>query len=563
MIVKKSKLLTAWASVLAVTLSTTIAWAADSTDTSADAKKPETAKQKAAAKKKKDSAKYAQGPTGATPAPTPQPYGKKVNVNWWQRLNEAFAEQSATQCFVPPTPTPVPSKDAKAVAPAPVRRIGAPPFDGPPYPDADWQIGGGPNVVGDPGALRDAPWPLMQAIYDGPSGKAWYDSRIQFYGWVTVSGNMSTSHNTGPSQETNFPEVYDERGNRVENEQDVLYIERMADQDQTDHIDWGFRISLLYGLDYRFMASRGYINDQNLFKANKFQGFDTPMVYFNLYFPHIAQGMGLIIGRIVSMPDIEQQLAPNNLMASHSLVYSFDDYTVWGIFTTTKLNKNWVLQLGIMDGVDTSLWAYNLHEQGSQPTGSVNIQYIDSGGHDSFYGGMNSFNKGNFGFNNLQECIGSYSHKFNEIVWTTFEVQYMWTNGCATGPTYKVPYEDGFFPTHTGKAWDAGIVNYTCFRIAPNAFFTVRNEYWDDPQGYRSGYSSPYSEHAMGITWFPNKLLMIRPEIRFERCYKTNGLASSTANYNTSGAPQTFYGAYDNGTRQNQLTFAIDATFHF
>jgi hypothetical protein len=67
----------------------------------------------------------------------------------------------------------------------------------------------------------------------------------------------------------------------------------------------------------------------------------------------------------------------------------------------------------------------------------------------------------------------------------------------------------------------------------------------------------------MGITWFPNKLLMIRPEIRFERCYKTNGLASSTANYNTSGAPQTFYGAYDNGTRQNQLTFAIDATFHF
>ena len=36
----------------------------------------------------------------------------------------------------------------------------------------------------------------MQAIYDGPNGKSWYDSRIQFYGWVTVSGNISTSHNT-------------------------------------------------------------------------------------------------------------------------------------------------------------------------------------------------------------------------------------------------------------------------------------------------------------------------------------------------------------------------------
>ena len=176
---------------------------------------------------------------------------------------------------------------------------------------------------------------------------------------------------------------------------------------------------------------------------------------------------------------------------------------------------------------------------------------------------MNSFNKGNFGFNNLQECIESYSHKFNEIVWTTFELQYMWTNACTTVPSYKVPIEDGFFPTHNGRAWTGGLVNYTCFRLACNTFLTVRNEYWDDPNGYRSGYSSPYSEHAIGITWWPNKLLVIRPEIRFEHCYKTNGLASSSAAFNTSGAPETFYGAYDNGTRSSQLTFAIDATFHF
>jgi len=563
MSVRKSKLITAWASVLALALSATFAWSADTTDTSADAKKTTVATKK---KDDKKHPKQAQGPTGAVAAATPQPYGKKANVDWWKRLNEAFMEQSATPVIAscnPSTPAPM-SKDAKAVTPpAPVRRIGPPPFDGPPYPTQEWQLGGGPNIIGDPGALRDSPYPLMQAIYDGPSGKAWYDSRIQFYGWVTVSGNISSSHNTGPSQLTNYPEVYDERGNRVEDDQDVLYIERMADEDQTDHVDWGFRIALLYGLDYRFMASRGYINDHNLFIANKFSGFDTPMLYGNIYIPWVAQGMNIIIGRIISLPDIEQQLAPNNLMASHSLVYSFDDYTTWGIWTATKLNKNWVLQLGLACGVDTAPWAYNLHEQGCEPTGSVNIQYIDSGGHDSFYVGMNSFNKGNFGFNNLQECIESYTHKFNEIVWTTFELQYMWTNACTTVPSYKVPIEDGFFPTHNGRAWTGGLVNYTCFRLACNTFLTVRNEYWDDPNGYRSGYSSPYSEHAIGITWWPNKLLVIRPEIRFEHCYKTNGLASSSAAFNTSGAPETFYGAYDNGTRTSQLTFAIDATFHF
>ena len=125
----------------------------------------------------------------------------------------------------------------------------------------------------------------MQAIYDGPDGKAWYDSRIQLYGWVTESGNISTSKNTGPSQVSNYPEVYDERGNHVENDQDVLYIERMADENQTDHVDWGFRVALLYGLDYRFMASKGYINDQNLFYKNKYSGFDTPMTYINVYPP--------------------------------------------------------------------------------------------------------------------------------------------------------------------------------------------------------------------------------------------------------------------------------------
>ena len=154
----------------------------------------------------------------------------------------------------------------------------------------------------------------------------------------------------------------------------MLYIERMADENQVDHIDWGFRVALLYGLDYRFMASRGYINDHNLFVANKFSGFDTPMMYVNLYIPTIADGMNIILGRIISEPDIEQQLAPNNLMASHSLVYSFDDYTTWGLFTTTKLNKSWTLQVNLMDGVDVAPWATS--DPGDQVTGGINLQYI-------------------------------------------------------------------------------------------------------------------------------------------------------------------------------------------
>jgi hypothetical protein len=438
----------------------------------------------------------------------------------------------------------------------------------------DWQLGGGPNVIGDPGALRDSPWPLMQAIYDGPNGKAWYDSRVQIYGWWTVSGNLSSSHNYSKGPTPNFPEVYDERSDRVEMDQFVTYIERMADENQTDHIDWGFRVALLFGLDYRFMASRGYLNDVNLLQNNHYGGFDTPMTYLNIYVPKVAEGMNIIIGRIISQPDIEQQLAPNNLMASHSLVYAFDNYTMWGIWTGTKLSANWLLQVGLADGVDIAPW--ETQDPGDQPTGSILVQYISPNGKDSFYLGDNSFNNADFGFNNLQESIASYTHKFNDKWWTAFEGQYMFMDHCTTGPGLlengkpiakgapdRVPYQDGFYPVHSGTIAEGGVVNYTEYRLAPNAFLSIRNEWWDDGGGARSGYASAYDENSLGVTYYPNKLIFIRPEVRFEHAFTHNGLASTTAAYNSTGAPKTVAGPYDSGTKQSQITFAIDITYHF
>jgi hypothetical protein len=176
---------------------------------------------------------------------------------------------------------------------------------------------------------------------------------------------------------------------------------------------------------------------------------------------------------------------------------------------------------------------------------------------------MNSLNNGKFGFNNLQECIESYTHKFNETWWTTSEFQYMWTHGCSTVPTEKVPIEDGFFPVKDGRAYTTGIVNYTCRRMSGNSFLTFRNEYWADPDGYRSGYASSYYEGSIGAQWWPNKLIMIRPEVRYEHAFQVGGLASSSAGFNTTGAPINVHGPYDNGQKTSQVTVAIDLTYHF
>jgi Putative beta-barrel porin-2, OmpL-like. bbp2 len=430
------------------------------------------------------------------------------NTDWLgQRLFDAFAKDLQSPAYEAPTPN----------APPLQRRIPPAPFDSLPFPSADWQIGGTP-IIGDPGNL--APWPLMEALYAGPNGETWKKSRVQIYGWKDFSWNLSTSTNTSRGPNANFPLIYDLRPNRFEQNQFVLYIERVPDESQIDHVDWGFRISGVYGLDYRFMISRGLFSDQ-LLKHNNYYGFDMPMVYIDLYIPRIFEGMNVRIGRIISEPDIEAQLAPNNLMASHSLVYGFDNYTQTGIFTTTKINNQWTVQLGISNGTDVALWQ---KDPGNQPTGTLMIQWTSPNQRDSIYAGDNAFNNGEFGYNNLQQIVGTWTHKFNDKIYTATEALYMYMNNATTHPTKDVPFQSGSFPVKLGYAPEWGILNYTMFRIAPSAFFTVRNEFYNDIVGSRTGHATKYSEHSIGITWWPDKIVTLRPELRFDHSYDAAGV---------------------------------------
>jgi len=483
--------------------------------------------------------------TASTNAPPTTESGtaiaSKAKEGFWKRLDEAFREQFGQPAYSEPTP-PAPG----APAPAPTRRGMPAPFDSPPYPNGEWQIGG-TETIGDPNLTPD--YPLMEALYQGPYGQTLEDTKIKLYGWVDFSGNVSTSSQSGVNpnngQGANFPAIYPQRPDRMELDQAVIYLERTPDEFQTDHVDWGFRVSGVYGLDYRYMISKGLF-DRQLLVHNDYYGYDMPMVYGNLFIPKVFMGMNITVGRIISEADIEAQLAPNNLMSTHSLLYSFDPYTQEGIFATVKLNNQWTVQAGLADGGDVAVWS---KDPGVQPTGTLMVQYTSQNNKFGFYGGANQFNNANWGYNNLQQYVGTFTYKFTDKIWTTWETWYMYQKNAPTAAMAAAenggtaPPVNASYPVKPGYAPEWATLDYIMYRLGPSTFLTLRNEVFDDIVGQRTGYNTVYTEHSIGITYWPNKLITFRPEVRFDHSYAE--------------------AAYDNGTRHNQVLASFDVIVHF
>src|SRR5271163_4158925 len=265
------------------------------------------------------------------------------------------------------------------------------PVTNPPYPFADWPYGGSVDI--------SAPWtqssPLMQAIWSGKHGDWWLKSRIQIYGWLNFGANVSTSNDKALGKYTNYPEAYAEVANSVQPDQEVLYIERQPDTVQTDHFDWGFRLTNLYGIDYRFTTAKGYFSNQLLGKNLEY-GYDPVMFYTDLYWGQVADGLNIRIGRYISIADIEAQLAPNNYTYSHSILYTIDCYTQTGINGTLKLDDHWLLQAGLSAGCETSPG----NTRDAKPTLDLGIQYSWNNGLDAIYPVLNALNDEKYAYNN-------------------------------------------------------------------------------------------------------------------------------------------------------------------
>lgn len=467
-------------------------------------------------------------------------------------------------------------------------RRGTPaPISSPPFPASDWPIGGTPVI----GASDGSSYPLMQAINQNKS-------RYKIYGWLEVGANGSTNNrgNVNKGIPANFPLAYDEYPNTVQLDQLAVYYERLPDTVQKTHVDWGWRLTGLYGVDYRFTTAKGMLSQQLLVKNSQY-GFDPVMAYVDIYVPKVAEGMDIRIGRYISLPDIEAQLAPNNYSYSHSILYTVDCYTQTGINATVKLNDHWTAQAGLSPGCDVMPWTTD-----AKVTGNTCVTYTWSHGGDALNTCDNTINDGKYAYNNLTAFYETWYHKINDHWHTDTEAwyQYMrdtpnmyWYTG--TDPTTGIQYRStaahpwpeaqNYIPGGGASTLNFGavcvdprlpasaqparcfapewaITNYLEHNFMHNqASLNIRNEYVDDIKGQRTGTPAKYEEHMVGFNFWVGSTITFRPELSYVHAYGSYGARGLDI------SPGTAIANIQNGQPQSgktqALVLAADLIWHF
>jgi outer membrane protein OmpA-like peptidoglycan-associated protein len=473
------------------------------------------------------------------------------------------------------------------------RRDGWPatPQTTPPMPFTEWPYGGTTTIgVTRPGSVDS---PLMVALGNTSLGEWMNDNGFQFYGWVDPGFNVS-SNTTRPGG--NAPIAYAYTPNTVQLDQIVFYLDKFPDTVQTDHIDWGMRLSAIYGENYRYTTSYGLASYQ-LLKDNKVNGYDFPMLYGELFIPQILEGLMIRVGRYISLPDIEAQLAPNNYMYTHSMTYTFDNYTNEGIQTTLAATKNLFLQLGVSVGTeavfthysekiknlypnDPAIGQYNplypadyfYKDPGARPSLAACVRYTSDSGNDNLYGCADGINSGVWGYNNIQWYGITYYHKFSDEWHVSFEAYDIHAAGVpnANNPVVEnaylkggTPFSPQFIPYNaptpvnchsvkitTCHAMAIGTVAYINYQFSPLDNISFRPEYYDDEEGWRTGSRARYINLGIGWQHWLSPQVEMRPEIDWDRSL---GAKAFNGNANAGIA----------GNKDYTVLFAGDLILHF
>jgi hypothetical protein len=358
-------------------------------------------------------------------------------------------------------------------------------------------------------------WPLMRALQGTWLGAGLEDEQVQVLGWTQASFTASTD------RDDQLPYGFNYKANRFLLQQNWLRLDRPVGTSGTSDPSFGFRSDwILPGSDYRFTLPRGIFNGQltaNHGQPNTY-GIDPIQFYGEAYFPTIARGMDIKVGRFFSLYGVESNEGISNALISHAYTFIYDPFTHTGILTTTKLNDAWTAQAGAVLGSDDFI------DQVDNATFIGSLKWVRADQRDSVFAnviaGQGRFNQKR-NFHNPEVFDLVYTHKFDPRLNYAFEGLYGFTN--------NVP--------NIGTANWMGIINYLTYNITEQVNAATRLEFFDDFQGQRTGFAGLYTALAGVVAYRPVKWLQLRQELRYDYHTQTapfegkHGLFTATSDF--------------------------------
>jgi hypothetical protein len=281
-----------------------------------------------------------------------------------------------------------------------------------------------------------------------------------------------------------------------------------------------------------------------------------PMAYGEVFVPQVMDGWLIRFGRYISIPDIEAQLAPNNYMYTHSMTYTFDNYTNTGIMSTLAITKNVFWQVGVSVGTEAMPWHWGAQianpfpnplypgntmpkDPGAVPSLATAVRLTSDSGNDTLYLTADGINGGQWGYNNLQWLGGTYYHKFNDQWHISIEAYDLHQNNVlnANNPTAVAAFNAGGTPfspqympfnspflaqcssstVYSCKAEVQTGLFYLNYKPTPLDNISYRFEFYNDMEGQRTGTKTRYVETGIGWQHWFSPQIEIRPEFSFYR----------------------------------------------
>ena len=397
-----------------------------------------------------------------------------------------------------------------------------------------------------PSCERLKPWTLPQPCFLESLG-------IQVHGWLQQG---ITFNSRKPVDKFNGPVATNDRDREWQMNQFWIFLERPVDTSDGDW-DFGGRIDMLYGTDYRFGMNTGLEDDINGFDQS--YGIVIPQMYLEL----AAGDLSIKVGHFAAILDYEMIPAPANPFYSHSYSYGYTvPQLVTGVMAdykvTEQLSVQAALHRGWMQFEDTNddldfmagfKWA--------SCDKKTSVAFAFSVGAQDPHFIANGVPLGDI--NGIPGDQDRFVYSLVAQHQVTEKLKYVLVHNLGTE-------QGGALNTFGDDAEWYGINQYLLYQVNPKWSFNMRFEWLRDDDGARIagpgniptvrawdgvGYAGSFYELTIGANWRPLPTLVVRPEVRWDWYNGEDGLRPTDLR------------PFDAGGADSQCTVACDAIIMF